>query len=597
MPSSNDPVGQPPLTRPSASPPGQTAPARPAAPTMVRCPACASQVVAGTPVCPVCGEDLEEKPRRIRCRRCGRMASSQLTICPHCGRELTPAASRWLTWGVPILAVAVLIGLVTVQSDSGNPLRWVGARVNAATEWVSNLSAGLDPQLEVIAVARPATSGVSGAQAPASGAIASGAIASGEGSDVLPQFGFTGTAPMAAGGDVGEEASTTAEGESQPLDAATIVTGTDGAAGSSAEGESESPGAAPGDTPGDIPGDIPGDEPSEPATPTPAPTQAPTQIPTQAPTQSSSQTPTAAAVPLLPTSTQPPPTPVATATPVPPTPAPTNTPAEQQYIVQQGDTSLSIALRFDVTLDQLMLANDLTPAEATLIQPGQVLRIPAPGTSGGAPAGTIYTVRAGDTLLDISRRVGVPVAAILAANDMAESDATRIRPDDRLVIPAPTPTPGPTATPTPIATATPLPPPTATPAPQATATATPAPSLALRLPAPRLRGPQDGVTIRCSSDGRLSWEAVAGIASSDRYRVHLGFVSARDAAGNPSVTWLIDQNLAPTTTQAALDKSLCDMAPEAMGRQWRWYVEVMDAQGSAPVPASPPSAVWGFVWN
>lgn len=574
MSSSNDPVGQPPLTQPSATPPGRIAPARPAAPTMVRCPACASQVVAGTPVCPVCGEEMEEKPRSIRCRRCGRTASSQLTICPHCGRELVPATPRWLTWGVPILAVAVLISLVTVQSDSGNPLRWVSARVNAATTWVSNLSAGLDPQLEVIPVAKPGASAASGApiaQLPASGA---GAGSGSENPSIQSNTGFTGSAPVAAGLVVSESTSTVAEGSEQPSDAATPESGPDSAPSEPAQTE-------------------PAGEADERPSATPSPTPSPAPSPTQTPTE----TPAAVADLLLPTSTQPPPTPVATATNVPPTPAATNTPAEQRYIVQQGDTSLSIALRFGITLDELMLANDLTPAEATLIRPGQELRIPAQGTSGGVPAGTIYTVRAGDTLLGISQRVGVPVAAILAANDMTEADATRIRPDDRLVIPAPTPTPGPTATPTPIATATPLPPPTATPAPQATATATKAPALALRLPAPRLRGPQDGVTIRCTSEGRLSWEAVAGIASTDRYRVHLGFVSARDAAGNPSVTWLIDQNLDPATTQAALDKSLCELAPEAMGRQWRWYVEVMDAQGATPVPASPPSAVWGFVWN
>ncbi len=64
-------------------------------------------------------------------------------------------------------------------------------------------------------------------------------------------------------------------------------------------------------------------------------------------------------------------------------------------------------------------------------------------------------------------------------------------------------------------------------------------------------------------------------------RLHLGFVSGRDDAGNLKITWLVEQSVPSTQTHLALDSSLCGTAPDGYGSQWRWYVEVVtDVNGA-----------------
>ncbi|HEU5087482.1 MAG TPA: LysM peptidoglycan-binding domain-containing protein, partial [Roseiflexaceae bacterium] len=55
------------------------------------------------------------------------------------------------------------------------------------------------------------------------------------------------------------------------------------------------------------------------------------------------------------------------------TPAPA---AERRYTVQPGDTLRSIAEQFNVSVAALLEANDLTPAQADNLRPGQELIIP-----------------------------------------------------------------------------------------------------------------------------------------------------------------------------------------------------------------------------
>jgi LysM repeat protein len=107
---------------------------------------------------------------------------------------------------------------------------------------------------------------------------------------------------------------------------------------------------------------------------------------------------------------------------------------ETIHIVQRGETLSSIARRYGVTVAALMAANGLT---TTTIYVGQRLLIP----SGGSTPGTYHVVQRGETLFSISRRYGVTVQAIRAANGLTSNT---IYVGQRLIIPTGggEPTPG-----------------------------------------------------------------------------------------------------------------------------------------------------------
>ncbi|MBI4789946.1 MAG: LysM peptidoglycan-binding domain-containing protein [Chloroflexi bacterium] len=126
-----------------------------------------------------------------------------------------------------------------------------------------------------------------------------------------------------------------------------------------------------------------------------------------------------------------------------PEPTPdTATPAPATYTVQRGDTLSAIARKFDVTVAALVAANDI--ANPNQIRTGQVLTIPGvasenPPPTPPAPSTTTYTVQRGDTLSAIARKFGVSVAAIVAANNIA--NANLIKPAQVLTIPSAAPVP------------------------------------------------------------------------------------------------------------------------------------------------------------
>lgn len=104
------------------------------------------------------------------------------------------------------------------------------------------------------------------------------------------------------------------------------------------------------------------------------------------------------------------------APPPPPADAP---PAEQTYTVQPGDILSRIAARFGVSMQAIIEANGI--ANPDLIQPGQVLRIPAPSQSRAlrprAEAAHEHLVLQGDSLRSIAAEHGVTAEALAAAND------------------------------------------------------------------------------------------------------------------------------------------------------------------------------------
>jgi len=111
-----------------------------------------------------------------------------------------------------------------------------------------------------------------------------------------------------------------------------------------------------------------------------------------------------------------------------PTPTGTATAEPQTYVVQAGDSLFQIGRQYGVTVDELVVANEIVNRHRILV--GQVLTIPEPGA---APAAGTYTVQWGDTLWGIAQAFGVEVEALAAANDI--SDPTLLKAGSVIVIP------------------------------------------------------------------------------------------------------------------------------------------------------------------
>ena len=114
------------------------------------------------------------------------------------------------------------------------------------------------------------------------------------------------------------------------------------------------------------------------------------------------------------------------------------TSATSTYVVQSGDTLGRIAQRFGTTVSELVRLNNLTNPDRIgvgqkLIVPATSGAAPASGSSTTTGARRTYAVQRGDTLLSIARRFGVTVKQLQAANNIANPD--RIYPGQVLVIP------------------------------------------------------------------------------------------------------------------------------------------------------------------
>lgn len=113
-------------------------------------------------------------------------------------------------------------------------------------------------------------------------------------------------------------------------------------------------------------------------------------------------------------------------------------PATQIHTVRRGDTLRVIAARYNTTVAAIASLNNI--ANPDRIEVGQVLRIPSGATVAPAPAptqplvvGGFYTVRPGDTLAVIARRVNVDMWTIARANSIY--NLNRILAGQRLRIP------------------------------------------------------------------------------------------------------------------------------------------------------------------
>lgn len=97
------------------------------------------------------------------------------------------------------------------------------------------------------------------------------------------------------------------------------------------------------------------------------------------------------------------------------------TAASATYIVKPGDTLGAIAKRNGVTVASLAAANGIR--DVNRVDAGQQLTIP--GAKPG-PAAQSYTVKPGDTLGVIARKLGVSVASLAKANGIANPNRIKV---------------------------------------------------------------------------------------------------------------------------------------------------------------------------
>jgi LysM repeat protein len=114
-----------------------------------------------------------------------------------------------------------------------------------------------------------------------------------------------------------------------------------------------------------------------------------------------------------------------------------------ELVVQRGDTLWDLARKHGVTVAQLAAWNRIENPE--LIRIGQRIVLeapvapaaPAPTPAAPPPAPVVHVVRAGDTVWDLALRYGTSVAALVAANHLANPSFIRI--GQALAIPQATP--------------------------------------------------------------------------------------------------------------------------------------------------------------
>ncbi|HCJ11690.1 MAG: hypothetical protein A2Y14_03935 [Verrucomicrobia bacterium GWF2_51_19] len=99
----------------------------------------------------------------------------------------------------------------------------------------------------------------------------------------------------------------------------------------------------------------------------------------------------------------------------------------QTHTVQKGDSLWSIAKKNNVSLDQLLAANNLN--KGSTLSVGQTLSIPSKTTYAASNSsstttgeGYSYSVQKGDTLSSIAKAAGLSVAAIRSANNLNSSN-------------------------------------------------------------------------------------------------------------------------------------------------------------------------------
>ena len=103
------------------------------------------------------------------------------------------------------------------------------------------------------------------------------------------------------------------------------------------------------------------------------------------------------------------------------------------YVVQKGDSLWSIAKKYNISVDQLIAANNLT---SNILSVGQLLTIPIQEEVTPSEY-EIYTVKSGDSLYKIANNFNVTVDEIINLNNL---DSTLLQLNQQLLIPKTTET-------------------------------------------------------------------------------------------------------------------------------------------------------------
>ncbi len=505
--------------------------------TALICPECGEPVGDGETQCEGCGESLARPPKVIRCVHCATSASSALTVCPGCGREFRAAPPHLLRYGAPALAACVLLVLLSLVWTRLSPLNWARNNLARGVLLVEDIGASLEPEMVIVMtpiVMTPMAEAFAYGPAPTLVPLAEptgageGGAQSGE-----PQV-VALAAPAVSAAAAGDAVNATGDAQSPPTPTGELPLGVGGPSSAQTAAAVEA-------TP------VVEDEVVIPtATLPPTSTPAPPATATSAPVNAASENGTArvGALGAIGISQDAP-----TRAPTP-TWTPLATPTAQ--LPEGGIAQVAGIAQED----------PLTPTPTAVL-----LSLPAP-TATATPV--VYQVRAGDTLVSIAVRYDVTVEALMEANAIGARDVYVIQPGQLLVVPL-------------------LP----TPAPDVAASLAPE----VRLEAPTLTEPVDGASIQCAADNVLRWERVQLVKDSDKYLLHVGFVSGPPTGDMETITWVLAQMRPVTETSWEMDPSLCDLAPAGYDNQWRWWVEVIEADGDAQVAVSPPSAVRRFQWE
>jgi peptidoglycan endopeptidase LytE len=108
------------------------------------------------------------------------------------------------------------------------------------------------------------------------------------------------------------------------------------------------------------------------------------------------------------------------------------------YTVKSGDSLIAIARRVSVSLDELLAVNGFV--KSSVIHPGRTIKLPdtavvAAGASAAqTSAPTTYVVKSGDSLIAIARRAGVSLDKLLEVNGFVKSSV--IHPGRTIKLPA-----------------------------------------------------------------------------------------------------------------------------------------------------------------